>query len=157
MKTILKKYTLSIIFVGVNLLLISSVAQAEIYKWKDAKGVTHYTSQKPMQQKVKAENIEDKIRSAAGKYRPSPKKSTQKPSSTVKKSNDSDSNTQLSGPSAKLISYCKGQRENLVQLKQNYRNTWKDKDGKISRLDQKQRQLKVDKIQKSITKDCAGI
>jgi len=154
MKTILNKNTLSILFISTNVLFVTLTAHAEIYKWKDAKGITHYTSQKPIKKTVKAENIEAKIRFAAGKYRPSTEQKSQKPKNT---SNDSSTNTQLSGPSPKLITYCKGQRENLAQLKQNYRNTWKDKDGKVSRLDQKQRQIKVDQIQKSITKECAGI
>ena len=157
MKTILTKkfWATAVISTGVFLVTINS--QAEIYKWTDAKGVTHYSAQKPTQQKIKSENIEDKIRSAAGKYQASSGQTSQAPAKNTAKSNDSKSKTKLAGPSAKLVSYCKSQRKNLAQLKKNYRNVWKDKDGKTSRLDQKQRQEKVNQIQKSITAECAGV
>ncbi len=157
MKTILAKKFLSAIVISTGVLFISMSSQAEIYKWTDAKGVTHYSSQKPIQQKIKAENIEDKIRSAAGKYRASEQQTSQKSVQTTTKSNNSNSKTELSGPSAKLVSYCKGQRKSLAQLKKNFRNIWKDENGKTYRLDQKQRQLKVDQILESITKECAGV
>ena len=157
MKTILAKKFLSAIVISTGVLLVTVSSQAEIYKWTDAKGVTHYSSQKPIQHKIKTENIEDKIRSAAGKYRASEQQASQKSAQTTTKSNDSESKTELSGPNAKLVSYCKGQRKSLAQLKKNFRNIWKDENGKTYRLDQKQRQLKVDQIHESITKECAGV
>ena len=149
-KMVLTKKFLSAATLSIAVLFITMVSQAEIYKWTDAKGVTHYSAQKPIQQKIKSENIEDKIRFAAGKYQAS---SRQAPKTTA----NSKKKTKLTGPNKKLITYCKTQRKNLAQLKKNYRNLWKDKDGKTSRLDQKQRQEKVNQIQKSITAECAGI
>lgn len=155
MKTILIKKILTAVVISTGILLATMNSQAEIYKWTDAKGVTHYSARKPIEQKIKSENIEYKIRVAAGKHQASSQKTSQVASTT--NLNNDESNTQLAGPSKKLISYCKNQRKNLAQLKKNYRNLWKDKDGKESRLNQKQRQLKVDQIQKSITTECAGV
>ncbi len=157
MKKILTTKILSAVIISTGMLFVTMNAQAEIYKWKDAKGVTHYSSQKPMQQKIKSENIEDEIRSAAGKYRASSQQKSQTPTKATTKSKDSKTKTQLAGPNVKLVSYCKSQRKNLAQLKKNYRNTWKDKSGITSRLNQKQRQQKVNEIQKSITTECAGV
>jgi hypothetical protein len=157
MKTMLIKKNLSVVVISTSVLLVTMNSQAEIYKWTDAKGVIHYSAQKPVQQTIKSENIEDEIRSAAGKYRASSRQVPQTPAQTTTKSKNIKTKTQLSGPSAKLVSYCKTQRKNLAQLKKNYRNIWKDKGGKTSRLNQKQRQQKVNKIQKSITTECAGV
>jgi len=153
MKIIFTKKVLSAVVISTVALLSTMNSQAEIYKWTDAKGVTHYSAQKPIQKEIKSENIEDKIRFSLGKYQAS----SQKQSKDSAESKDSKNKTQLAGPNAKLVSYCKTQRKNLAQLKKNYRNLWKDKDGKTSRLDQKQRQQKVKKIQKSITAECAGV
>ncbi len=157
MTTILTKKILVAAAISTGVLLTTMNTQAEIYKWTDAKGVTHYSAQKPTQQKIKSENIEDKIRSAAGKYQASSQKASKSPKNATAKSKNTTAKTQLAGPSAKLVSYCKSQRKNLAQLKKNYRNIWKGKDGKTSRLDQKQRQEKVNTIQKSITAECAGV
>lgn len=157
MKTILTKKVLVAITVSTSVLLINLSSNAEIYKWTDAKGVTHYTAQKPTTQKIKSEDIGDKIRSAAGKYRVSSQQVTQADAQSATESKDKKKNVKLSGPSAKLVSYCKNQRKNLATLKKNYRNVWKGQDGKEARLNQKQRQDKVNKIQKSITAECEGV
>ncbi len=157
MKTILTKKNLSAVVISTYVLLLTVSTQAEIYKWTDAKGVTHYSAQKPVQRKIKTEDIEDKIRSSAGKYQASSRKTSQTSAINVNKNNGNGTQEKLAGPSQKLVSYCKGQRKNLAKLKKNYRNIWKDKDGKTTRLDQKQRQEKVNIIQKSITTECAGV
>jgi len=157
MKTILTKKIMSAVVISTVVLIVTMNAQAEIYKWTDAKGIIHYSSQKPIQQKIKSENIENEIRSAAGKYRASSQQTPKTSTKVTAKPKDSKTKTQLAGPSAKLASYCKTQRKNLAQLKKNFRNLWKDKGGKTSRLNQKQRQQKVNKIQKSITTECAGV
>jgi hypothetical protein len=135
---------------------VNTSSEAEIYKWTDAKGVIHYSSQKPMQKKIKSKNIEDEIRFAAGKSRESSGQASQSTNQTVAKNTEKTA-TKLDGPSAKLVSYCKGQRTNLAQLKKNFRNVWQGKDGKKTRLDQKQRQEKVNQLQQSITAECAGV
>ena len=63
----------------------------------------------------------------------------------------------MAGPDAALISYCKTQRSNLSGLQNNYRNTWQDADGNKKRLNQEERKLKIDLIQKQIAKDCSEV
>ncbi len=158
MKNKLTKIILSAVLASTSLLLINTSSQAEIYKWTDAKGVTHYSAQKPTQQKIKSEDIGDKIRSAAGKHQALSQKPAQASTQTTgKKSADGKTKTELAGPSARLVSFCKNQRKNLTLLTKNYRNRWEDKGGKVSFLDQKQRKEKVRSIRKSITKECAGV
>ncbi|MEE9310161.1 MAG: DUF4124 domain-containing protein [Cocleimonas sp.] len=138
------------------MLLVSTSSHAEIYKWTDAKGVTHYSSQKPTQRKIKSENIEDKIRSAAGKYQASSNVETKK-NKGDDLAKENGNNKDLAGPDAKLVSFCNSHRKNLAALRKNFRNTWKDKDGKQTRLSQKERQDKVLEIQNQISKECAGV
>ncbi len=158
MKKKLTKINFSATIICIGIFFITINSQAEIYKWTDTKGVIHYSSQRPIQQKIKSEDIEDKIKSAAGKSRlVSPKSSYSNPKNTTIKINSEKKEIKLKGPSEKLIAFCKNQRKNLNLLKQNYRNKWQEKDGKTSWLNQEQRKEKVNNIKESITKECAGI
>lgn len=141
------------------LLTTSFIAQAEIYKWKDSKGVIHYSAKPPVQKRkaqVKVKNIEKKIKSAAGKHRPSvmTKKSL---------SNDDDKNGKqnnlenMAPPSHRLVAYCAAQRKSLSTLKENFRNIWKDLDGTEKRLNQAERKDKINYLIKRIAEDCEGI
>ncbi|MCF6190592.1 MAG: DUF4124 domain-containing protein [Cocleimonas sp.] len=154
-KNSLTKKLITATAIGSLALLVNLGANAEIYKWTDAKGVVHYTANKPTQKKVKTENIEVKIRNAAGKYNKSTNKTTTK--SSRSSSDDDKEKTKMAGPDAALISYCKTQRSNLSGLQENFRNIWQGADGKKKRLNQEQRKLKIDLLQKQIAEDCAEV
>jgi hypothetical protein len=133
-------------------LFLTLNAQAEIYKWTDANGNIHYSAHPPAKQKVKSQDIEDRIRSAAGKYRASTKSSSEKDSE-----DKSGEEVKLSGPDQKLIKSCKGLRKSEGQLQKNYRNIWIDNDGKKTLLDQKQRKEKIQLIKKQIKEFCSDV
>ena len=158
MKIISKK---SVILTSITtLVLIMSVnTQAKIYKWTDANGQTHYTAYPPKQKGTKATDIEDKIKAQSGKYRPSAK--TKKVASYNSSDNDNsqndDSGEELSGPDKQLSKYCKGQRNNIKQLKKNFRNVWVGVDGKKTSLTQEQRKEKVALLQKQIDSNCSEV
>ncbi len=132
---------------------------AKIYKWTDSRGVVHYSATPPAikkKAKQKVKNIENEIRMAAGKHRKhhkSNKKNTKKSEQSEQNQQDSE----LSGPDKKLIEYCRSQRNNLKTLKNNFRNIWIDTKGKKIRLNQKQRQEKVDYLKSRIEKDCKEV
>ncbi len=116
--------------------------------------LNHRSTQK---KRVKAKNIEDEIKAAAGKYRP--------PANATATKNDADTDTEkakvngeeLAGPDKKLVSYCTNQRRNLEQLKKNFRNVWIDVKGKKTNLDQEQRKEKVAYLQQRIAEDCKEV
>lgn len=141
-------------------LIISLSSQAEIYKWVDENGGVHYTATPPQQKKkrIKATDIADEIRAKAGKYRP-PSKSESSADQTSNSGEESKNSedTNLAGPDKKLIEYCKNQKNNLVQLKKNFRNVWIDVKGKKTNLTQEQRKEKVDYLMKRIAEDCADV
>jgi hypothetical protein len=157
MKIINKK---SVILTSISILIMSMslTAHAKIYKWTDANGQTHYTAQPPTQKKlrVKAKNIEDKIKANAGKHRaPAQTKTTS--SSNTQASDEDKTEEKLEGPNPQLVKYCDSQRNNLVQLKKNFRNVWIDAKGKKTTLNQEQRQEKVSMLADKIKKDCADV
>ena len=143
--------------------LLNFTAQAEIYKWTDNKGVTHYSARPPAQRKKAAKNIKDiekKIRQAAGKYRPLANTNTTLNNNSEKSSGTEQqktTNTEIAPPSKKLVSYCKKQRSSLKKLKSNFRTVWKGLDGKEKRLNQSERKEKIDYLIKRITEDCEGV
>ena len=142
--------------------LLNFTAQAEIYKWTDSKGVTHYSARPPAQRKKTAKNIKDiekKIRQAAGKYRPSANVNTQSNNSEKgnKTNQQQPTNTEIAPPSKKLVSYCKKQRSSLKKLKSNFRTVWKGLDGKEKRLNQSERKEKIYYLIKRIIEDCEGV
>ena len=158
--TVTKIITLASVSTLTLMFCVSS--QAEIYKWVDSNGGVNYTATPPVQEKkrVKATNIEDRIKAAAGKYRP-PANSSSKDGAETNQENSADQGTEgeakLAGPDKKLIKYCENQRDNLKQLKKNYRNVWIDVKGKKTNLDQEQRKQKVEYLQTRIQEDCKGV
>lgn len=139
------------------LLILSANTHAEIYKWTDENGGVHYTAQPPAHKKkqIKVKNIENEIKSAAGKYRPPA--NSDKTSSDTETDENKDDGEELAGPDKKLINYCKNQRKNLELLKKNFRNVWIDAKGQKTTLDQEQRKEKVAYLQKRIAEDCKGV
>jgi hypothetical protein len=160
MKKIIKK-SITLASLVTLALILSSSTYAEIYKWTDENGTIHYAATPPMQKhkRIKATNIEDEIRSAAGKYRaPSKGASTSDTDTSTTAMNPENSmDEQLAGPDAKLIEYCDNQRNNLEQLKKNFRNVWIDIKGQKTALDQEQRKEKVEYLNKRIQEDCKGV
>ena len=143
----------------VLLFLMSANSQAKIYKWIDANGQTHYSAQPPKQleKRIKVKNIENEIKSNAGKYRPSASKNLDTSSDQDEKDENLDLNNGLSGPDKKLVKYCVGQRNNLKQLKKNFRNVWIDAKGKKTNLTQEQRKEKVAVLKKEIDSNCSEV
>ena len=142
----------------ITLTLSITSTQAKIYKWTDTNGAVHYSSTPPKTNKksnLNVKDIEDKIRFAAGKPRASSSK--QSIEGPVSEGKDEKESSKLAPPSPKLIKYCKSQRSNLKQLKENFNTTWVSASGKKALLSQKQRKDKVKEIRKSITTECVGV
>lgn len=150
----------SIILTSVTILALtmSISANAKIYKWTDANGQVHYTAHPPAEKNLrqKAKDIEDKIKASAGKYRASKKTKTNVADETSSKT-EVDPNLDLQGPSPELVKYCNNQRNNVSQLKKNFRNVWIDVKGNKKTLSQEERQEKVAMIQQKIQQDCSGV
>lgn len=136
-------------------LLMSVASHAQIFKWTDKKGQTHYTAQPPTPEQVKsdAENIEGEIKANAGKSQAPPKGQV-----TASETNTPNSEkAKLAGPDPKLIKYCDSQRDNLKRLQENFRNVWVDEKGVRTQLDQDARKEKVASLTTKIKEDCSDV
>ena len=102
------------------------------------------------------ENIEDEIKANAGKYRP-PAKKDKTVASSASGSEETKADEELAGPNKQLLKYCDSQRNNLAQLKKNFRNVWIDIKGNKTSLNQEQRKAKVATLQKQINEDCSEV
>lgn len=141
-------------------LLFGTGLHAEIYKWTDANGQTHYSATPPTQ-RVKVKNIEDDIRMSMGKYDPSrAQKNSADQAATEETEPKADESTarkdKKEAPTKELISFCKTQRSNLDLLKNNQNIVW-EQFGKKSKLTQAQRKDKIKRIKSTISEECKGI
>ena len=156
------KKTILMTCIATFTLLFSVNSLANIYKWTDKNGSVHYSARPPTHTKqinTKIKDIEDKIRFAAGKHRPSSQTSTtqQNNQKTNSSASSANSDVKLSPPGKKLIAYCQKQRANLQSLKKNFRSIWIEPNGKKSSLSQAQRKEKVKYLIKKIAEDCEGV
>jgi hypothetical protein len=119
---------------------------AQIYKWVDAQGVTHFDAQPPQGQ------------SSTTMQTPSspPPKSAAMPGSGVlgdQKTINDKVKKQVADQQAQLKQFCEQARTNLAQLQNNPRLR-EEVEGQLRRLDDAQRQERIVEAQKQIAENC---
>ncbi len=154
-----------IIFAVSNLLFlltISLTAHAEIYKWTDDNGVTHYTATPPSDP-TKGKNIQDDINLSAGKSSASNTTTTTSsetqntentpPQSASQSTSAEDKNK---GKMRTRKEFCDDQSSTLSTLKANELVRWTPADGGNSHvLTAKERNQKIAELEKSIAEVCS--
>ena len=130
---------------------ITFSAHAEIFKWVDTQGNTHYSQTPPQDKVTKAEDIEDDIEMAAGTGRSGPKEGTDK---TAGKADEIETARQTGEKNqVKHQAFCDQQHSALKQLLANPVILWKSKDAdKI--LTAKERKGKISEFEKNIKDLC---
>lgn len=130
------------------LFTVSPVSQAaQIYKWIDAQGQTHFDAQPPADQP--AQQIDTQ------KAPPAPPSSSA-PAGSVKgdqKAIDTKVKKQIAVQEAKREKYCEDVRTNLVQLQNNPRLR-EEVNGEMRRLTDEERQTRIAETQKAIEDNC---
>ncbi|KAB0480137.1 protein of unknown function [Pseudomonas reinekei] len=119
---------------------------AQVYKWVDAQGVTHFDAQPPQGQP--ATTIVTPASSAGKLPAPTPKGAIgdqQAIDKSVKK--------QIARQQAELKVFCEQARTNLAQLQNNPRIR-EEVEGELRRLDDAQRQERIGETQKQIAQNC---
>ncbi|MEN5313873.1 DUF4124 domain-containing protein [Pseudomonas koreensis] len=119
---------------------------AQIYKWVDAQGVTHFDAQPPQGQP------------ATTLQTPSspPTKPAAMPGSGAlgdQKAIDDKVKKQVADQQAQLKQFCEQARTNLAQLQNNPRLR-EEIEGQLRRLDDAQRQERIVEAQKQIAENC---
>ncbi len=118
--------------------LVFTLAEAKVYKWKDAEGIVHYSSTPPKPSEKISDLKEDL---------PLAHKSQQE---TKKEENNKNTRSKRT----RKRDYCNGQRRNLALLKRNLKVKWVQ-NGKSTRLNAEQRQDKIRSLEDSINDDCS--
>ena len=167
----MNKYTNNLSIILLVSLSQSAFAQVDstVYKWIDAKKQINYTD-RPAPGRTKTENIENKIRNAAGlptkkirtgySYTPSKTKASSSDKSIQKTSKSTHTGTEISHQTIaddyakKLKNYCKQQSSNLTTLLGDTPIAWEE-DGKTILLSADQRKEKIKTLKSSLAKKCS--
>lgn len=121
-------------------------AAAQIYKWVDAQGVTHFDAQPPPGQPSTTLQTPSST----------PPKPAAMPGSGVlgdQKAIDDKVKKQVADQQAQLKQFCEQARTNLAQLQNNPRLR-EEVEGQLRRLDDAQRQERIVEAQKQISENC---
>lgn len=133
------------------MLCLSFTASAEIYKWTDASGKTHYSQTPPTDTTTKAEDIGDEIGMAAGTAQNSaaaPEKKEAPEGDEMAKAREEGKENAI-----KHQTYCDQQQAALKQLLANPVIRWKSDDSEKV-LSAKEREGKIAEFEKSIQEMC---
>jgi hypothetical protein len=120
---------------------------AQIYKWVDAQGVTHFDAQPPAGQSVQEIDIQKPVTppSTAPAARPDADQEQQAIDTKVKK--------KVAADAAKRKAYCDRQRTNLAQLQNNPR-VREEVNGEYRRFTEEERQARIAEVKRSIDDTC---
>jgi hypothetical protein len=134
------------IFFMVSLLISPLCTAAQIYKWVDAQGVTHFDAQPPQgQQATTVVTPSSSVSQPATLPGSKAIGNQQDIDNTVKK--------QVAEQQAQLKAFCVQARTNLAQLQNNPRLR-EDAGGEMRRLTDQQRQERISETQKQIAQNC---
>lgn len=133
------------------LFFINSV-HAEMYKWTDQQGETHYT-QTPPPPDAKGKDIEADIKLSSGSATPAPvataPAATDKPAEAAPAAGDASSNTE-----AQHHTFCDQQAAALKQLTNNSLVKWKDQQGEKFLTDA-DKQAKIKELENNLKTMCS--
>ena len=120
---------------------------AQIYKWVDAQGVTHFDAQPPQGQPSTTVQMPSP---------PAPKAAPMPGGGALgdQKAIDTKVKKQVAEQQAQLKAFCEQARTNLAQLQNNPRLR-EEVEGDLRRLDDRQRQERIVEAQKQIAENCS--
>jgi opacity protein-like surface antigen len=135
--------------------LMGSVHAAQVYKWVDAQGVTHFSAQPP------AGHAADEM-----KVKPAPSLSGQSApansgngtsdatNSAEQRAIERDVKQDVREQEKKREEFCKSARTNLAQLRNNPRVMVEEGRGQMRRLTEEERQQRISEAEFSINQNC---
>ncbi|MBA1240699.1 DUF4124 domain-containing protein [Pseudomonas kunmingensis] len=136
---------------GLLLALCGNVMAAQVYKWVDAQGVTHFGAQPPQGQQVETVNT------VTAPAKPAAKPDTSAPDET---GSEADQNSidrkvkqQVAAQEAERKRYCESMRTNLAQLQNNPRVRVED-NGETRRVTEEERQARIAETGDKIAEHC---
>lgn len=134
------------------LLAIGPVSAAQVYKWVDDKGVTHFDAQPPVG--VEASSVNTKVnqpkKAIPDQVAPS---SSKEPNEAQQKAIDAKVKQDVAAQEAERQRFCEMQRSNLSQLMNNPRIRIEE-NGQTRRLTEEERQQRINEAKKGIAENC---
>ena len=140
---------LTILAGGLLLALSSSIMAGQVYKWVDAKGVTHFGAQPP--QGMAAETLNTAI--APPKPAVAEGNAPEHSGESEQRDIDRKVKQQVAEQEAERQRYCTTLRTNLAQLQNNPRVRIEE-DGGTRRLNEEERQARIGETQQKIADSC---
>ncbi|MAK90857.1 MAG: hypothetical protein CMI08_03055 [Oceanospirillaceae bacterium] len=149
----LKSVTYLLPFVLVS--LYSASASAEIYRWVDDKGQTHFSSQPPEGNAQKAErynvNVQRPAENVEGYKLPSwQTEDEEKPEAEP----EAEKEQQTQADKEKAMKNCQRARDYKERVTTNFSRRFKQPDGEIRPLTDDERQREIEKANKLIEQNC---
>jgi len=136
------------IFAAALVMVASPLSQAaQIYKWVDAQGITHFDAQPPAGQQVQEIDTQRPVPPPTPASKPiaDPNGEQQEIDAKVKK--------QVAVQEAKRAEYCTTARTNLAQFQNNPR-VREEVNGELKRFTEEERQARITELKQAITENC---
>jgi hypothetical protein len=136
------------IFAAALAMAASPLSQAaQIYKWVDAEGVTHFDAQPPVGQQVQQIDTQKPVPPAPHESQPlaDPDGEQRAVDTKVKK--------QVAQQEARRTEYCSTARTNLAQIQNNPR-VREEVNGELRRFTEQERQTRITELKQAITENC---
>ncbi|MGK9045736.1 DUF4124 domain-containing protein [Stutzerimonas chloritidismutans] len=134
---------------GLLLALCGNVMAAQVYKWVDAQGVTHFGAQPPQGQQVESVNTVTAPAKPAATPAPVAEDETEDDQQSI----DRKVKRQVAEQEAERKRYCETMRTNLAQLQNNPRVRVEEK-GETRRITEEERQAKIAETRGKIAENC---
>jgi hypothetical protein len=134
---------------GLVLALCGNVMAAQVYKWVDAQGVTHFGAQPPQGQQVETVNTV----TAPAKSTTMPAPAAEDETEVDQQSIDRKVKRQVAEQEAERKRYCETMRTNLAQLQNNPRVRVEEK-GETRRITEEERQARIAETRDKIAENC---
>ena len=140
----------SMVIVGsVLLALSSSTMAAQVYKWVDAQGITHFSAQPPQGQAAQTLNTVTPPPKPAAE----PDASESSASLVDQEKIDRKVKQQVAEQEAERKRYCETLQTNLAQLQNNPR-VRVEENGEVRRLKEEERQSRIAETKQKIEENC---
>lgn len=140
---------LTVLASGLALALCGNAMAAQVYKWVDAQGVTHFGAQPPQGQQVETVNTVV----APGKSVTAPTPASQEKSEPDQQSINRKVKQQVAEQEAERKRYCETMRTNLAQLQNNPR-VRVEENGETRRITEEERQARITETRDKIAENC---
>lgn len=138
----------SLIASALIVLMSTPVMAAQVYKWVDAQGVTHFGAQPPEGQQ--ATSVNTTIAPAPAVI---PAKLPQVGVDEEQQAIDEKVKKEVAAKETERKQYCEKMRTNLAQLENNPRLR-EEVNGEVRRLDEDERQKRIAEAKKAIAENC---